>query len=122
MPRTEAGKRLLEQNLYGRAPGEEDYYYTVDIEPAIDAIEAEAREDEFDKGWSKGKAWGEKQERARIRAAVEGLGDNPPPHAKGREAMWQSALAAVLRIIDGENEKPPITTAQLDWMDQHGRK
>ena len=98
-PTTEAGKRLLVtfRSMY------EDAEWLAAAEFDIAAIEAEARA----QGALHAHLVNEgdiEQARAAVlrelREEVEGMGDNPPPHAKGREAMYQSALAAVLAAID----------------------
>ena len=93
-PTTKAGRALLEAYNGGS---------TFPIRDDILAIEAEARA----QGALHAHLVNEgdiEQARAAVlrelREEVEGMGDNPPPHAKGREAMYQSALAAVLAAID----------------------
>lgn len=128
-PTTEAGKRLLASN-WTSLPMSDDFF---DMNEAILAIEAEGREDEFDRGWAKGKAWGEKQERARIAEAVQkavDVGIYPKASPNGPRTPWQDgwnaaamaigeAVDALLEPTDSSDVK--ISTAGLDWMDHHGR-
>ena len=53
---------------------------------------------------AEGKGWQRAYAHA-LAKAVQHLGDNPPGYAKGREAMYQSALKHVLDLIT-EEPKP----------------
>ena len=109
MPRTEAGKGLLddiiewEQREYG---SESDKESLAAWTAAIDAIEAEAAGEAYAEGAEACEDWVKRAvaaERARIKEAVERLplpkDAADPTYIRG----WDDGRAAVLRIIDRED-------------------